>query len=223
MDQIRCQPAAPSRTSDDSDNARRQASLSWKAVKTAVGQRYEKCSLENFQADDQPRRESLQVLRQFVAGVGDHVRKGRGLILMGPKGTGKDHLAIACLRHAAQDAHATVAWVDGQTLFQRFRDLIDSEGRESEAIAQWTRPDVLLISDPMPQFGAPSDHQRSILWRIIDRRYRDLKPTWATLNIASREEGETKLGPQLMDRLCDGARVVQCRWPSYRKVMGGGE
>lgn len=174
-------------------------------------------TVDSFEATLPAQRKVLADLKKFIGNIQAHVEAGEGLMLYGPKGTGKDHLAIACLREAAKAGFVT-HFEDGQSLFQYFRDVIGSDASERDNIAVYTRPDVLLLSDPVPIAGATSDYQRSVLWRIIDRRYRDLKPTWVTMNVADGKDAESKLGGQIVDRLRDGATVIHCEWPSYRKA-----
>lgn len=209
----------------------RTAFRAWCRVAQIVGKRYlhvvcneqgEPCgvagvSLDNYQADTAAQKATIQTLRDFVASIHERMENGDGLLLCGPKGTGKDHLALACLRYAAEAGYVTFT-ADGQSLFQVFRDVIGSDASEREHIARYTAPDVLLLSDPIPVAGSTSDYQRSVLWRIIDRRYRDKKPTWVTMNVADGKEADMKLGGQIMDRLRDGATAVICEWPSYRRV-----
>jgi DNA replication protein DnaC len=70
----------------------------------------------------------------------------------------------------------------------------------------------------LPPLGSVnSGFQLSMLFRIIDRRYRDLKATVMTLNVATRAEAETRLSPNIVDRLAHGAMAIHCNWPSYRR------
>lgn len=188
-----------------------------------IGRRYENKRLESFRFSEDAtvaaaQRAAIDAVRKYLDGIAENIREGRGLILFGPMGTGKDHIAVACLREAAKMGFDV--WVDdGQTLYQRFRDGIDADISEGSAIAKYTTPDVLLLSDPLPMHGIPTDAQRSILWRIVDRRWRDMKPTWVTINVFTGREAAERLGPQLYDRLRDGAVAIQCNWPSYRKAL----
>lgn len=193
-----------------------RSKIAWDAVCAAVGKRYEGVSLDTFDVATDAQRKVIETLRKFVANIGQRTESGEGLLLIGPKGTGKDHLAIACLREAAKSGFVTLAEF-GESLFQRFRDGIGTEATERDCVKRFTEPDVLLLSDPVPASGTLTDHQRSVLLRIVDRRYRDLKATWATLNVTSGEEAETRMGGQIVDRLRDGATVVKCEWASYRK------
>jgi DNA replication protein DnaC len=188
----------------------------WQAVAKAIGVRYAKATFESFEATQPKQTEALAAVRKLAEQWGDH--KDLSLLLYGPRGTGKDHLAVAALRTVTRDHGATVVWVDGETLWREQRDVIGSDTREAELERKYTSPDVLLISDPARQGTDLTDGQRSLLWRIVDRRYRDMKPTWATVNVLTRDELDQRLSPQISDRMRDNALAVFCSWPSYRSV-----
>lgn len=63
------------------------------------------------------------------------------------------------------------------------------------------------------QYG--TDGEQTILFDVLDRRYRDLQPTILLSNqdVAGLK---TFLGDRAMDRLKECARFVPCQWPSYR-------
>src|SRR5262249_42149089 len=69
-----------------------------------LGPRYsrERCSLETFQVYAEDQRKVLAQLRAAVADLPEAVKEGRGLIFLGPCGTGKDHL-LASMLYAALD------------------------------------------------------------------------------------------------------------------------
>jgi hypothetical protein len=56
-----------------------------------------------------------------------------------------------------------------------------------------------------------------MLFRAIDARYRDYRPTWVTINVGGGDEAEDRMGMQLVDRLRDRAVSIHCNWPSHRK------
>lgn len=183
-----------------------------------VGVRYSGATLDSFRVTEAVQGAVVDALRAFST-EGSGIRDGGGVLLYGPRGTGKDHLAIGALRIAILMHGWDVAWIDGQQLFGSMRDRISTESTEMDFIRQYTAPKLLLVSDPLPQDStkAISDYQQSVLWRIVDRRYRDLKSTWVTLNVADVNEASKRLGPQLADRLTDGALCLHCNWPTYRK------
>jgi DNA replication protein DnaC len=194
----------------------RQRAIAWQPVARAIGLRYAKATFESFEQTLPKQADAVASVRNLVARWSEHA--DTSLLLYGPRGTGKDHLAVAALRHVAMEHGATVGWVDGETLWREQRDVIGSDTRESELEKKYTSPAVLLISDPARQGTDLTDGQRSLLWRIVDRRYRDMQPTWATVNVLGRDELDQRLSPQISDRMRDNALAVFCSWPSYRSV-----
>lgn len=215
--EMRDKPLTPGGDTSDLEQRRRQSIVG--GLLREVGVRYASATLDSFVVlPNQGQGAVVAVLRDFAMD-GGWIREGGGVLLYGPRGTGKDHLAVGALRIAVLMHGWDVAWIDGQHLFGTMRDRISSESTEMDFIRQYTAPKLLLVSDPLPQdpTKAISDYQQSVLWRIVDRRYRDLKSTWVTLNVADVNEASKRLGPQLADRLTDGALCLHCNWPTYRK------
>lgn len=187
------------------------------AVVAQVGRRYQGCTLDNFEVTMPQQQRIIDALREFASDLRGAIEDGRNLVFMGPPGTGKDHLLVALLRQAAIEGWS-IEWRDGQAMFGEFRDAIDGDKSEAEMLAKLTRAGVFAISDPVPPVGSiKSDYQRAMLFRIIDRRYRDLRPTWVTINAASASEAEDVIAPNIIDRLGHNALVCRCNWPSYRR------
>jgi hypothetical protein len=180
-----------------------------------MGLRYAKCSLETFAVKFKEQMAALESVKKFLAEVADHVTDGRGLVLYGSVGTGKDHLLAACL-FAAIDAGFVAVWKNAQSVYEAARDQMDGNGRETDLIREFTSPQVLGLSDPTPPSGDLSGFRVELLWRIADVRYRNLKPIWVTMNATSTEECQEKLSVPLWDRLQDNAVCVPCFWPSFR-------
>lgn len=199
------------------DQEQRERAYAWDRLLQRIGRRYADVRLANFQADNDSQKKAVKLLSEFCDKLSERTETGQGLVFVGPKGTGKDHLAVACLRVAVLYEGLNAAWVDGQTLYQEFRDGIDSDIRERDALRTYTSPKILLISDPVPLAESLTPFQQSVLWRVVDRRYRDLRPTWVTMNVGNAEEAERRIGAQIVDRLRDGALSIVCNWPSHRK------
>ena len=68
----------------------------------------------------------------------------------------------------------------------------------------------------VPPKGDASQYNADVLMRIVDRRYRDCKPTWLTLNVLDGEEAERRLASPIVDRVRHGSLCLECNWPSYR-------
>ena len=182
-----------------------------------VGKRYANVTVGDFEATTHAQQEVVGHVRDYCENIAERIDSGSGLFLIGPPGTGKDHLAIAVLYHALFNG-IDVHWTDGMQLFGAARDNIDSNQSEASWLHAYTSPTLLAISDPVPPLGSVKEgFQLATLFSIIDRRYRDMKPTLLTLNVADRAEAEKRMAPNIVDRLAHGALVLRCDWPSYRK------
>jgi DNA replication protein DnaC len=207
--------AAAAREADANKRAelRRVAELRerWANLVRDAGQRYRDCTLENFDARRGEQRAVVAALREYIAEDSPD-----GVILFGPVGTGKDHLAFAICR-AAIKAGQSVRWVNGQNWFGMVRDAMDTSKSEASLIAELARPEILCLSDPLPPVGALTQHQATMLYRLVDARYSRGVPTICTLNVADDAEADVRMGAATWDRLCHDAWKLHCNWPTYRK------
>jgi DNA replication protein DnaC len=188
----------------------------WRTLVRQFGQRYSTATLDSFEVRHDTQKPVVEKVEAYIREIESAISAGRNVVLYGPPGTGKDHLLVALIRAAVATYH-TVEWRDAQSLYGAFRDAIGADRSEVSVIESLTRANVLAISDPSPPLGELTDYQRSMLFRIVDRRYRDLRPTWVTINAANGEEASQKVAPNIVDRLTHGAMVLRCNWPSYRR------
>jgi DNA replication protein DnaC len=193
----------------------RRRQLNWEALIRERGEKYALCTLDNFVIDSATQRAVLGQLRHYASRLLEHLNAGDGLILYGPPGTGKDHLLSAMMAIATLDYGLTVTWAYGPTLFAQFRSAIQGSNEE-EVIQRHVTPQILAISDPILPGAALTDYQRSNMMRITDMRYSRCRPTWLTINCATGQDARERLGPQVIDRLSEGALTLHCDWSSYR-------
>ena len=189
----------------------------WRAVANRIGERYAECSFENFHFSND--RAIAERQASVVNRLREHLenpRKGRNVVIFGPKGSGKDHLMSAAMRTVAARGVAA-NWWNGMDLFAAIRDRMDTDRTEAAFLKPLIDAGLLAISDPLPPTGELSSYQRQVLFQVLDARYRHLRPVWITANFSTAKEAEERMGPQLVDRLRDGALALFCDWPSYRK------
>ena len=189
----------------------------WENLLSDRGSRYADARIESFTVTDPKQAPVLERLSEYRAAIVERIQDGEGLILFGPKGTGKDHLAMAMAR-AAIGAGRKVVWKNGMDLFGDFRDAMDKGDSERAMIRELVNPDVLYLSDPLPPIGPLTPYQATMVFRILDGRYNHRRPTWVTVNVTGSKEMDERMGAQNGDRIRDGAMALFCDWPSYRKV-----
>lgn len=192
---------------------RRQSELMERSVELlrSAGERYRGCGLDNFKCSLPQQRKVVAALREYIDS-----ESHEGIVLYGPVGTGKDHLAFAVCRWAVKSGR-TVKWINGQTWFGLVRDAMDTNRSEASLVSDLAHPSLLCVSDPLPPVGVLSQHQSTMLYRIIDARYAKGLPTICTINVASDQEADDRMGAATWDRLCHDAWKLNCNWPTYRQ------
>lgn len=197
------------------DLAQRVKASCWQQLVAERGNRYASCKLCNFTCDHPKQTEAISQLTEYCRTIRERTERGNGVVLFGPRGTGKDHLAMAVCR-AAINAGLTVKWLNGADFFADMRDRIGSHETERQLVQRYVAPSVLYFSDPLPPIGVLTDFQATTLFRILDSRYSQMRPIITTVNVSGASELDTRIGPQNSDRLRDGALAIYCDWPSHR-------
>ncbi len=157
----------------------------------------------------------------FVDGFAERLKSGAGMVIHGPVGTGKTHMACAIANALIDDlrpvmyctALEAVALVKAS--WRRGAD-VDSE---FDVYARFADPQLLIIDEIGVQLG--TDFERMVLTSIADLRSRDCLPTLAVSNLEPVRMLEL-LGDRLFDRLVGfGADVVHLPGASLRSVGRG--
>lgn len=177
--------------------------------------------LENFRIDPKWPAEAkslaarvLEASYEYAGQLDEMVAMGRGILLLGSKGTGKDHILVSLARAAIFKFGIRVTWHNGPDLAAKFRNRMN----DSDAlIKKLIDPKVLYISDAIPQQGALTSIVADSYHRVIDARISRGKPTWVSLNAADQKQANELMGGPIVDRLGCNALVMHCRWPSERR------
>jgi DNA replication protein DnaC len=154
-----------------------------------IPKQYEHCTLEDFEARFSGADKSLEaarlVARKFVEGYPLET-EGRGLLLVGPVGVGKTHLAAGILREL-MNARGV------QGLFCDYRDLLKQVNSYTQDVVatemQVLRPvldaEVLVLDD----LGAskPSEWVWDTVAQVLNGRYNDRRTTIITTNYPNAE------------------------------------
>ncbi|MBI5648992.1 MAG: ATP-binding protein [Chloroflexi bacterium] len=155
-------------------------------------------------------------LQEYCANIAAYLDESIGLILSGPVGCGKTHLAIGAAKLACAFGY-TALFVNAPTWFQELRESYGTSNStvEQERMEQMRTADVLILDD----LGAekPSDWARERLYIVINHRALARRVTFATTNRAL-EELEHVVGERVMSRLYGDALALALVGSDYRQV-----
>ena len=191
-----------------------------------VPKRYAACQFTNYK----PRHISQTKAATFAFNFANkYPAVNQGLLLMGPVGVGKTHLAVSIIKSLTEKGIPC--------LFSDFGSLIkeiqgtynrDSHTTETSVLTPIIETDVLI----MDEVGAtkPTDWVRDTLGYIINERYNEKKHTILTTNYLDEEflhdsrslqkqTLEERIGIRLRSRLYEMCRTVYVEGKDYRKTI----
>jgi DNA replication protein DnaC len=178
----------------------RQARFPW--VKT----------IEQFDFDFQPSLDRRQV--RELAGL-SFVERAHNVIILGPPGVGKTHLAIA-LGVKAVEAGYSVLFLTLESLMNRLTKAMN-ENRLERSLKQLVYPKVLIIDEL--GYLPLSQPEASMFFRLITRRY-ERASLIVTSNKSYLDWGEIFNDPVLatavLDRLLHYSTTLNIKGESYR-------
>lgn len=160
---------------------------------------------------------ALGVCKAFAEAWGDKLASGGSLVLTGGPGTGKTHLACAVANRVTETHLARVRFGTVATILRAIKDTYrkDSERSEQDAINALLRPDLLIVDEVGVQVG--SDHEKLLMFEVLNSRYQELRPTILISNLPAGEL-EAFMGQRVMDRYRECGSVLAFDWPSHRGV-----
>ena len=205
--------AAERKADADARALRAQQEVEAMLQEAAIPRRFIGRTLDNFRAESEPQRAALAISKGFADRFDGHAERGDSLIFSGLPGTGKSHLATAILQALMPRHCGLYTTCLGVIRAVRATWRRDSERSESEVLALFGRVPLLVLDEIGVQYG--TDGEQTILFDVLDRRYRDMMPTILLTN-QDKKGFKEFIGERTFDRLVETARWVPFDWPSYR-------
>lgn len=181
--------------------------------RSAIPKRFIGRGFENFTVRNDGQGKALQIVREYAEQFDAHMKTGHGLVLSGKPGTGKSHLAAAVMQSIL--ANHSVLYVTCLDVIRMVRETWrrDSDESERDVLQRLGRMALLVIDEVGVQYG--TDGEQTILFDVLDLRYRDMLPTIIMTN-QDLAGAKTFLGERTWDRVRETCRWVPFDWESYR-------
>jgi len=187
-----------------------------------IPERYRQCNLDNFNEKGSSLVSAKETAREFVD---QYPAVESGLLLVGPAGRGKTHLACAILSELIVTKAVQGLYVDFSDLLMRIQTSFrpDADLSKESVLTPYAEAELLVLDE----LGASKPHPwvLDVLYHLLNTRYNRKRITIATSNYedqpdtvsGEREKLEDRIGYRLRSRLYEMCAPVQLRGDDYRK------
>ena len=175
-----------------------------------VPARYARCELSTFEHDMNTQREAY---RRAIRFVDSFPAVDKGLLLYGPHGVGKTHLAVGILKEVIRQKGARGHFFETRELLKLVRDTYNrgTDDTEMDVLAPVLHADLLVLDD----LGAEktSEWVQETLGLVVNTRYNARRETIFTSNLSDSPDNTDpqsfifQLGARTRSRL-----VEMCEW-----------
>jgi DNA replication protein DnaC len=224
-------------------------------AKARVPDRYRHCDFENFETDNEIENASREQLAAWNRSLAQaklivqrfaeefspvrEMQNDQGLLLMGPCGAGKTHLAVAALKEIVQRGHSGLFY-DYRELLKEIQDSYNAESQSTEmgVLEPVLKVGILVLDDVGS--SKPSLWALETVGHILNTRYNEKRVTILTTNFldadaaiapaaAARVAGmraptiedslTDRVGKRIRSRLYEMCRTIEMSAPDYRKEI----
>ena len=195
---------------------------------SGIGKRFLNRRFDNFVTS--PLTEASYQIAKSYAKNFKHIQKDpesqekNGLLITGPKGTGKTHLAAAIANQLMAEG-VPVIFATMIDLLAKIKASFETKGAaatEDEVMRLYKTADLLIIDDIGKE--QPTEWALAKIYQIINARYEDYKPVIITSNYSPTElvermtphNGDKQTADATIDRIMEMTYIVPLAGESWR-------
>jgi DNA replication protein DnaC len=191
-----------------------------------VPERYRDTNFANFNDRTKELARAKEIAREFAE---SYPAVESGLLLVGPAGLGKTHLACAILTDLVVTKGVSALYADFSDLLLRIQTSFrpDADSSKESVLTPYADAELLVLDE----LGASKPHPwvLDVLYNLLNTRYNRKRITIATSNFedepdsasGEREKLEDRIGYRLRSRLYEMCTLVPLRGKDYRKEVLG--
>lgn len=177
--------------------------------------RFQEYNFDNFIENDDRDKINKKAMFDYAINFDNNLKNGSSIILSGTIGTGKTHLSCAVANYIIKNLNKTALFLNTIDAFGKIKATYSkkSEITEIDALNQFIDVDLLILDEFGVQYG--TEAEKMILFRIINKRYENLKPTILITNLATAEL--KKIDERVFDRMRHNGLLLVFNGESKRK------
>ncbi|PYQ33362.1 MAG: DNA replication protein DnaC [Acidobacteria bacterium] len=191
-----------------------------------IPERYRDDNFTNFNDQTPELARAKEIAREFAE---SYPAVESGLLLVGPAGLGKTHLACAILSELVLTKGVSALYADFSDLLLRIQTSFrpDADVSKESVLTPYAEAELLVLDE----LGASKPHPwvLDVLYNLLNTRYNRKRITIATSNFeddaaaasGEREKLEDRIGYRLRSRLYEMCTLVALRGKDYRKEILG--